>query len=66
MSDRWEEILGVGEKLVDDFKKVSGQISSSARGILSSEAFLFLQHPTLFSRKTSLNQVELRDRVPIC
>ncbi|MBT5908693.1 MAG: hypothetical protein HOH25_02765 [Opitutae bacterium] len=49
MSDRWEEILGVGEKLVDDFRKVSGQISSSARGILSSEAFFILatSHPFL-------------------
>ena len=42
MSDKWEEILGVGEKLVDDFRKVSGQISSSDRGILSSEAFFIL------------------------
>ena len=42
MSDRWEDILEVGEELVDDFRKVSGQLSSSARGILSSEAFFIL------------------------
>ena len=42
MSDRWEEILGVGEKLVDDFRKVSCQVTFSARGILNSEAFFIL------------------------
>lgn len=42
MSDRWEQIIGVGKKLVDDFRNVSGRVSSSARGILSSEAFFIL------------------------
>ena len=47
MDGRWNEVLDVGKSLAEDFRKTTGYIPSSDRGILPSEAFFILvtSHP---------------------